>query len=54
VHHYQHDPRKGSYGLAASDALGVPPERVFKTLIADVDGSLTAGAVVAVISRPAK
>jgi Cys-tRNA(Pro)/Cys-tRNA(Cys) deacylase len=45
VHHYQHDPRNGSYGLEASDALGVPPERVFKTLIADVDGSLAVGVV---------
>lgn len=45
VHHYAHDPRHGSYGLEASAALGVPPERVFKTLIADVDGTLTAGVV---------
>jgi Cys-tRNA(Pro)/Cys-tRNA(Cys) deacylase len=45
VHQYQHDPRNGSYGLEASDALGVPPERVFKTLIADVDGSLAVGVV---------
>ncbi len=43
VHHYEHDPRHGSYGLEASDALGVEPERVFKTLIADVDGALTVG-----------
>src|SRR6266700_1726134 len=43
MHHYQHDPRHGSYGLEASDALGVEPGRVFKTLIADVDGTLTAG-----------
>jgi Cys-tRNA(Pro)/Cys-tRNA(Cys) deacylase len=45
VHRYQHDPRRGAYGREASDALGVEPERVFKTLIADVDGKLTVGVV---------
>jgi len=45
VHTYSHDPRHASYGLEASDALGVPPERVFKTLVADVDGALTVGVV---------
>jgi Cys-tRNA(Pro)/Cys-tRNA(Cys) deacylase len=45
VHTYGHDPRHRSYGLEASQALGVPPERVFKTLVADVDGRLTIGVV---------
>ena len=46
LHEYPHDPRAGSYGLEASDALGVPPERVFKTLVAAVDGgSLAVGIV---------
>jgi Cys-tRNA(Pro)/Cys-tRNA(Cys) deacylase len=45
VHRYEHDPRHPSYGQEASEALGVPPERVFKTLIADVDGQLTVGVV---------
>jgi Cys-tRNA(Pro)/Cys-tRNA(Cys) deacylase len=45
VHEYAHQPGHGSYGLAASGALGVPPERVFKTLIAQVDGRLVAGVV---------
>ena len=45
VHVYTHAPRRGSYGLEASDALGVPPERVFKTLVAEVDGVLTVGVV---------
>ena len=45
VHVYEHDPRRGSYGLEASDALGIPPERVFKTLVAEVDGTLTVGVV---------
>jgi Cys-tRNA(Pro)/Cys-tRNA(Cys) deacylase len=46
LHEYEHDPRAGSYGLEASEALGVPPERVFKTLVAVVDGgALTVGVI---------
>jgi len=45
VHEYEHDPRNGSYGLEASEALGVPPDRVFKTLVASVDVALTVGVV---------
>ena len=45
LHRYEHDPRAQSYGQEASDALGVPPGRVFKTLIADVDGQLTVAVV---------
>lgn len=45
VHTYEHDPRHESYGLEAAEALGVAPERVFKTLVADVDGTLTVGIV---------
>ena len=45
LHEYEHDPRRDSYGLEASDALGVPPERVFKTLVASVDGTLAVGVV---------
>ena len=45
IHRYAHDPRHPSYGQEASEALGVPPDRVFKTLIADVDGQLAVGVV---------
>jgi len=45
IHEYSHDPRSGAYGLEASEALGVPPERVFKTLVASVDGTLAVGVV---------
>jgi Cys-tRNA(Pro)/Cys-tRNA(Cys) deacylase len=45
VHAYEHDPRRAGYGQEASDALGVAPERVFKTLVAQVDGALTVGVV---------
>jgi len=45
VHRYEHDPRHSSYGQEASEALAVPADRVFKTLIADVDGQLTVAVV---------
>jgi Cys-tRNA(Pro)/Cys-tRNA(Cys) deacylase len=45
VHAYPHDPRHGSYGGEAAEAMGVPAGRVFKTLVADVDGALTVGVV---------
>ncbi|MER6395186.1 Cys-tRNA(Pro) deacylase [Kitasatospora sp. NPDC059973] len=45
VHSYPHDPAAASYGGEAAEVLGVPPERVFKTLVADVDGVLTVGVV---------
>ncbi len=45
VHEYVHDPRHQSYGLEASQALGVAAERVFKTLVAEVDGMLVVGVV---------
>lgn len=45
LHEYPHDPKAASYGLEASEALGVPPEQVFKTLVAAVDGRLTVGVV---------
>lgn len=43
LHAYAHDPRAGSYGLEAAEALGVDPARVFKTLIANVDPSSGSG-----------
>ena len=39
VHAYVHDPAVRGYGMEAAQALGVDPARVFKTLVADVDGS---------------
>jgi Cys-tRNA(Pro)/Cys-tRNA(Cys) deacylase len=45
VHRYSHDPRHSSYGEEACEALGVPRDRVFKTLVADVDGQLTVAVV---------
>jgi Cys-tRNA(Pro)/Cys-tRNA(Cys) deacylase len=45
VHSYDHDPAHPSYGEEAAEAMGVPPERVFKTLVADIDGALTVAVV---------
>jgi Cys-tRNA(Pro)/Cys-tRNA(Cys) deacylase len=45
LHAYDHDPSSPSYGEEAAEALGVSPERVFKTLVADVDGALTVAVV---------
>jgi len=41
VHEYAHDPSAASYGMEAAEALGLDPARVFKTLVADLDGTLT-------------
>jgi Cys-tRNA(Pro)/Cys-tRNA(Cys) deacylase len=45
VHTYPHDPKHESYGSEASQALGVPADRVLKTLVASVDGALAVGVV---------
>jgi Cys-tRNA(Pro)/Cys-tRNA(Cys) deacylase len=45
VHEYEHDPRATSYGLEAVEKLGLDAARVFKTLVADVDGTLTVAVV---------
>lgn len=39
VHEFTPDPRETSYGLAAAAGLGLPPDAVFKTLVAQVDGT---------------
>lgn len=45
VHSYEHDPSHPSYGEEAAEAMGVSPDRVFKTLVADVDGTLVVAVV---------
>ena len=45
VRAYEHDPRAASYGTEAAEALGVDPARVFKTLLASLDGRLVVGIV---------
>ena len=51
VHEYAHDPRAESYGLEAAEALGVAPQRVFKTLLAAVDGAQLVVAIVPVVAQ---
>lgn len=46
VHEYAHDPSSESYGLEAAEKLSVSPDRVFKTLVAELDNrSLAVGVV---------
>jgi Cys-tRNA(Pro)/Cys-tRNA(Cys) deacylase len=44
-HAYAHDPANTNFGLEAATALDLDPDRVFKTLLADVDGRLVVGIV---------
>src|SRR3954465_980422 len=45
LHPYDVSPDAPHYGALVAQALGVAPEQVFKTLIADVDGELVVGVV---------
>lgn len=45
LHPYEHDRAASSFGEEAARALGLPPERVFKTLVAEVDGRLAVAVV---------
>lgn len=45
VHAYEHDPGAASYGDEAAEAMGTDPARIFKTLVADVDGAPTVAVV---------
>jgi len=48
VHEYTHDPVSSSYGLEAAEKMGVAVERVFKTLVVNLDGRELAVGVVPV------
>jgi Cys-tRNA(Pro)/Cys-tRNA(Cys) deacylase len=45
VRAYAHDPAVTDYGAEAASVLGVDPDRVFKTLVVDVDGELVVAVV---------
>jgi Cys-tRNA(Pro)/Cys-tRNA(Cys) deacylase len=45
LHPYEHDSRAEGYGEEAATLLGVIPQRLFKTLIVAVDGTLACGVV---------
>jgi Cys-tRNA(Pro)/Cys-tRNA(Cys) deacylase len=44
-HAYEHDAANTNFGLEAAAALQLDPGQVFKTLLADVDGTLTVAIV---------
>ena len=46
---YAHDPAVTDFGREAAEALGLPAERVFKTLLAEVEGGAGAGLVVGIV-----
>ncbi|GGP08033.1 Cys-tRNA(Pro) deacylase [Nonomuraea glycinis] len=45
LHPYEHDPAAQAYGEEAADALGVPYERIFKTLVAELESGLAVAVV---------
>jgi Cys-tRNA(Pro)/Cys-tRNA(Cys) deacylase len=45
LHAYRHDPGNADFGREAAEKLGVDPKRVFKTLVAQVDGELVVAVV---------
>jgi Cys-tRNA(Pro)/Cys-tRNA(Cys) deacylase len=45
LHPYDVSPDAPNYGALVAEALGVAPESVFKTLVAEVDGTLTVAVV---------
>jgi Cys-tRNA(Pro)/Cys-tRNA(Cys) deacylase len=51
LHRYEHDPKAESFGLEAAEKLGVSPQRVFKTLVAQVDGKQLIMAIIPVAER---
>lgn len=48
VHTYEHDPNHGAYGMEAAEKLGFNPEKVFKTLIIELDSNKLACAIIPV------
>lgn len=48
LHQYSHDPAHHSYGTEAAEKLGVPAEKIFKTLVVSLDATRLAVAVVPV------
>ncbi len=50
LHSYTHDPASASYGEEASEKFGIPADRVFKTLVAQIDSRELVVAVIPVSS----
>ncbi|MEV5555942.1 Cys-tRNA(Pro) deacylase [Nonomuraea wenchangensis] len=45
LHPYDHDPSAQAYGEEAADALGIPYERIFKTLVTETESGLAVAVV---------
>ncbi|MFI6497596.1 Cys-tRNA(Pro) deacylase [Nonomuraea typhae] len=45
LHPYEHDADAQAYGEEAADALGLPYEQIFKTLVAEVESGLAVAVV---------
>ena len=51
LHQYEHTTAHSDYGIDASQQLGVAPEQVFKTLVAELDTHALVAAIVPVSGR---
>jgi Cys-tRNA(Pro)/Cys-tRNA(Cys) deacylase len=51
LHRYEHDAEAEAFGLEAAEKLGVAPERMFKTLIAQIDAKQLVMVLVPVAAR---
>jgi len=51
LHEYDHDPDTPSYGEEAARELGISPDRVFKTLVIELDSSVLAVSVIPVSKK---
>jgi len=51
VHEYAFETAPGALGVRAAEIMGMPPERVFKTLMAELDGSEMVTAIIPVAAE---
>ena len=51
IHKYKHDPKHPSFGLEAAEKLGLDPDQVFKTLVAQLDDGELAVAILPVTKQ---
>ena len=51
LHSYEHDPKHPSYGLEAAEKLAIDPDRVYKTLVIQLDDGRLAVAVLPVATQ---
>ena len=51
LHKYSHDPKHQSYGLEAAEKLALDPQRVFKTLVVQLDDRELVVAILPVVTQ---